>query len=181
MFTAAHTQKYLGFSFLVFFPSFFLPLLIFPSYTSHPRNKSFIYFAFFFTSFACLWCTGTGSWIEHVARMGENRNAQWILMGKPEGKRPLAKCLRRWATSGFSKRTQLHGVGRDLGSSRQWHCCLYLQGRIASSTLMKVELSTRLHITSQKTLILKTSDFFFLPFYVPFSPCQFIPSLFLIF
>jgi hypothetical protein len=29
------------------------------------------------------------SWAGHVARMGEKRNAYRILVGKPEGKRPL--------------------------------------------------------------------------------------------
>jgi hypothetical protein len=28
-------------------------------------------------------------WAWHVARMGEKRNAYWLLIGKPEGKRPL--------------------------------------------------------------------------------------------
>jgi hypothetical protein len=30
-------------------------------------------------------------WVGHVARMGENRNAYSILVGKPEGKRPLGR------------------------------------------------------------------------------------------
>jgi hypothetical protein len=50
MFTVTDKQKHLGFSFLAFFSSLFLPLLIVPSYTSHRRNKSFLCFAFFFTS-----------------------------------------------------------------------------------------------------------------------------------
>jgi sporulation protein YlmC with PRC-barrel domain len=32
----------------------------------------------------------------HVARMGEKRNAYRILLGKPEGKRPLGRPRRRW-------------------------------------------------------------------------------------
>jgi hypothetical protein len=28
--------------------------------------------------------------------MGEKRNAYWILVGKPEGKRPLGRPRRRW-------------------------------------------------------------------------------------
>jgi hypothetical protein len=35
-------------------------------------------------------------WTEHVARMGEKRNAYRILVGKLEGKRPLGKPRRRW-------------------------------------------------------------------------------------
>jgi hypothetical protein len=35
-------------------------------------------------------------WTGHVARMGEVRNACSILVGKPEGKRPLGRLRRRW-------------------------------------------------------------------------------------
>jgi hypothetical protein len=35
-------------------------------------------------------------WAGHVARMGETRNAYRILVGKPEGKRPLRRSRCRW-------------------------------------------------------------------------------------
>jgi hypothetical protein len=35
-------------------------------------------------------------WAGHVARMGETRNAYRILVGKPEGKRPLGRPRCRW-------------------------------------------------------------------------------------
>jgi hypothetical protein len=35
-------------------------------------------------------------WAGHVARLGEKRNAYRILVGKPEGKRPLGRPRRRW-------------------------------------------------------------------------------------
>jgi hypothetical protein len=35
-------------------------------------------------------------WAGHVARMGAKRNAYRILMGKPEGKRPLGTPRCRW-------------------------------------------------------------------------------------
>jgi hypothetical protein len=35
-------------------------------------------------------------WAGHVARMGEKRNAHRLLVGKPEGRRPLGKPRRRW-------------------------------------------------------------------------------------
>jgi hypothetical protein len=35
-------------------------------------------------------------WAGHVARMGEKRNAYRLLMGKPEGRRPLGRPRRRW-------------------------------------------------------------------------------------
>jgi hypothetical protein len=36
------------------------------------------------------------SWTGNVARMGEKRNACRILVGKPEGNRPLGRPRRRW-------------------------------------------------------------------------------------
>jgi hypothetical protein len=44
-------------------------------------------------------------WAGHVARMGEKRNAYWLLVGKPEGKRPLGRPRRRW----------LNNIRMDLG------------------------------------------------------------------
>jgi hypothetical protein len=35
-------------------------------------------------------------WAEHVARLGEKRNAYRIVVGKPERKRPLRRPRRRW-------------------------------------------------------------------------------------
>jgi hypothetical protein len=35
-------------------------------------------------------------WVGHVARIGEKRKAYRLLVGKPEGKRPLGRPRRRW-------------------------------------------------------------------------------------
>jgi hypothetical protein len=35
-------------------------------------------------------------WAGHVVRMGEKRNAYRLLVGKPDGKRPLGRPRRRW-------------------------------------------------------------------------------------
>jgi hypothetical protein len=35
-------------------------------------------------------------WAGHVARMGPKRNAYRLLVGKPEGKRPLGRPRHRW-------------------------------------------------------------------------------------
>jgi hypothetical protein len=35
-------------------------------------------------------------WAGHVARMGEDRGVHWVLVGKPEGKRPLGRPRHRW-------------------------------------------------------------------------------------
>ena len=35
-------------------------------------------------------------WVGHVVHMGEGRGVHRILVGKPEGKRPLGRPRRRW-------------------------------------------------------------------------------------
>jgi hypothetical protein len=35
-------------------------------------------------------------WAEHVACMGEERGVHRVLVGKPEGKRPLGRPIHRW-------------------------------------------------------------------------------------
>ena len=35
-------------------------------------------------------------WARHVSRMGEERGAYRVLVGKPEGKRPLGRPRHRW-------------------------------------------------------------------------------------
>jgi hypothetical protein len=35
-------------------------------------------------------------WARHVERMGEERKVYKVLVGKPEGKRPLERPRRRW-------------------------------------------------------------------------------------
>jgi hypothetical protein len=55
-------------------------------------------------------------WAGHVARMGEKKNAYRLLVGKPEGKRPLGRPRRRW----------MNNIRMDLGevgwSDVYWIC-----------------------------------------------------------
>jgi hypothetical protein len=44
-------------------------------------------------------------WAGHVARIGEERKVYKVLVGKPEGKRPLGRRRRRWED----------GIRTDLG------------------------------------------------------------------
>ena len=48
----------------------------------------------------------------HVARMDQSRNAYRVLVGKPEGKRPLGRLRRRWEDN---IRMDLREVGCDPG------------------------------------------------------------------
>jgi hypothetical protein len=38
----------------------------------------------------------TMRWVEHVARIGKGRGVYRVLVGKPEGKRPLGRQRLRW-------------------------------------------------------------------------------------
>ncbi|KAJ4448462.1 hypothetical protein ANN_10478 [Periplaneta americana] len=53
-------------------------------------------------------------WAGHVARMGESRNAYRVLVGRPEGKRPLGRPRRRWEDN---IKMHLREVGYD---DREW-------------------------------------------------------------
>jgi hypothetical protein len=52
-------------------------------------------------------------WARHVARMGETRNAYRILVGKPEGKRPLGRPRRRWVDNIKIDRMGWYGLDRS--------------------------------------------------------------------
>ena len=51
-------------------------------------------------------------WTGHVARMGEGRVVHRVLVGKPEGKRPLGRPRHRWADN---IKMDLQEVGGDCG------------------------------------------------------------------
>ncbi|KAJ4432232.1 hypothetical protein ANN_20848 [Periplaneta americana] len=53
-------------------------------------------------------------WARHVARMGESRNAYRVVVGRPEGKRPLGRPRRRWEDN---IKMDLREVGYD---DRDW-------------------------------------------------------------
>ncbi|KAJ4426768.1 hypothetical protein ANN_26567 [Periplaneta americana] len=53
-------------------------------------------------------------WAGHVARMGESRNAYRVLVGRPEGKRPLGRPRRRWEDN---IKMDLRDMGYD---DREW-------------------------------------------------------------
>jgi hypothetical protein len=53
-------------------------------------------------------------WAGHAARMGDRRNAYRILVGKPEGRRPLGRPRRRWVDN---IKMDLREVGCD---GRDW-------------------------------------------------------------
>jgi hypothetical protein len=54
-------------------------------------------------------------WAGYVARMGEERKVYRVLVGKPEGKRPLGRPRRRWENG---IRMDLRAIG--LGGGVDW-------------------------------------------------------------
>jgi hypothetical protein len=67
-------------------------------------------------------------WAGHVARMEEGRGVYWVLIGRPEGKRPLGRPRRRWEDN---IRMDLREIGIDeanwiqLAKDRiQWRACV---------------------------------------------------------
>ena len=55
-------------------------------------------------------------WAGHVARMEEGRGVYKVLVGKPEGKRPLGRARRRWQDN---INMDLEEVGRGCGDSME--------------------------------------------------------------
>jgi hypothetical protein len=56
-------------------------------------------------------------WAEHVACMGEGRNVYRVLVGKPEGKRPLESPRRRWKDG---IKIDFRGIGSGAWSGLTW-------------------------------------------------------------
>ena len=60
-------------------------------------------------------------WAGHVARMGEDRVVHRVLLGKPEGKRPLGKPRCRWEDNIKMDRQEVgggRGDGMELAQDR---------------------------------------------------------------
>jgi hypothetical protein len=74
-------------------------------------------------------------WVGHVARMRKKMNTYRILVGKPEGKRPLGRSRRKW---GDNIKMDLREIG--------WDCVDWIdmaQGRDQWRTLVNMALNLR--------------------------------------
>jgi hypothetical protein len=56
-------------------------------------------------------------WAGHVVHMGEGRGVYGVLVGKPEGKRPLGRPWRRWVDN---IKMDLQEVGCRVGTGMRW-------------------------------------------------------------
>ena len=61
-------------------------------------------------------------WVGHVACMGEVRGVHRVLVGKPEGKRPLGRPRLRWEDNIKMDLQEVGGVGdwMELAQDRDW-------------------------------------------------------------
>jgi hypothetical protein len=55
-----------------------------------------VYRKLWYRGLGCRWDMLNYASLEHVARMGEGRRVYRVLVGKPEGKRPLGRPRLRW-------------------------------------------------------------------------------------
>jgi len=53
-------------------------------------------------------------WAGHAARMGERRGVNRVLVGKPEGKRPLGRPRHRWKILRWIFRKWGHGLDQAV-------------------------------------------------------------------
>jgi hypothetical protein len=58
-------------------------------------------------------------WAGHVARMGERRSAYRLLVGKPEGRRPLGRPKRTWVDNIKMDLREMGCYGLDIFGSGQ--------------------------------------------------------------
>jgi hypothetical protein len=69
-------------------------------------------------------------WAKHVARMGEGRGVHRVLVGKPEGKRPLGRPRRRWEDKIKMDLQEVGGGCGDWMELAQGECGNELSGSI---------------------------------------------------
>jgi hypothetical protein len=75
------------------------------------------------------------SWAGHVARMGEGRGVYKVLVGRPEGKRPLGRPRRRWEDN-------IKMELRDIGIDRV-NCIRLAQDRVQWRAFVNTVMNLR--------------------------------------
>jgi hypothetical protein len=66
-------------------------------------------------------------WVEHVARMLEKRDVYRILVGKPEGQRPLGRPRRRWENNIKMDLQEVECEGMVLSQDRdRWRAIVHV-------------------------------------------------------
>jgi hypothetical protein len=84
-------------------------------------------------------------WVGHVARMGEGSGVYGVLVGKPEGKRPLGRPRRRWEDN---IKIDLREIGFD-GSN----CIRLAQDRVQWRAFVSTVMNLRVPKGKQDVLL----------------------------
>ena len=78
-------------------------------------------------------------WAGHVARMGEGRGVHRVLIGKPEGKRPLGRPRRRWEDNINMDLQEVGGsCGHWMELAQDWDRCRALVGTVMNLRVPKM-------------------------------------------
>ena len=72
-------------------------------------------------------------WVGHVARMGEERVVYRVLVGKPEGRRPMGRPRRRWVDN---IRMNVQGLPVVLYGCETWSLTLREERKLRVSENM---------------------------------------------
>jgi hypothetical protein len=59
-------------------------------------------------------------WAGYVARLGEDRGVHRVMVGKPEGKRPLGRPRRTWEDNIKMDLQEVGGGGAVVGTGLSW-------------------------------------------------------------
>ncbi|KAJ4450395.1 hypothetical protein ANN_01819 [Periplaneta americana] len=101
-------------------------------------------------------------WAGHVTRMGESRNAYRVLVGRPEGERPLGRPRRRWEDNIKMDLREVEYDDRDwinLAQDRdQWRAYLRATMNLRFITPLAERLEHRLFTLITGVQILAVSD-----------------------
>ncbi|KAJ4433725.1 hypothetical protein ANN_16036 [Periplaneta americana] len=95
--------------------------------------------------------------LRHVVRMGESRNAYRVLVGRPEGKRPLGRPRRRWEDN---IKMDLREVGYD---GHIPETCVQFTAPLESAPLRHHGTTTRQRADSQSCGRKTDLNFFHVP------------------
>jgi hypothetical protein len=74
-------------------------------------------------------------WVGHVARVGEGRGVYRVLVGRPEGKRPLGRPRHEWEDN---SKMDLREIGIDGAN-----CIQLTQDRVQLRTFVNTEMNLR--------------------------------------
>jgi hypothetical protein len=93
-------------------------------------------------------------WVGHVARMGEKRNVYRLLVGKPEGKRPLVRPRPRWVDNIKMDLLEIWVSVDWIGLYQDWD-----KWRVLVNAVKNLLVASRVVLRSVVLVIIVTSSY----------------------